>query len=78
MRKKACENKDFCDAVMLSEDTKILEMNQYQVFVKASSVIYVDLESLIKKADECKNNPEKSSATKIDRHIPQQIFQCLH
>ena len=56
MRKKAWENKDFCDAVMLSEDTKILEMNQYQVFVKASSVIYVDLESLIKKADGCKNH----------------------
>ena len=33
---------------MSSEDTKILEMNQYQVFDKASSVIYADLESLIK------------------------------
>ena len=43
-----CENKGFFDVVMPSEDTKILEMNQYQVSDKASSVIYADLESLIK------------------------------
>ena len=28
--KKVCENKDFCDFVMPSEDTKISEFNQYQ------------------------------------------------
>ena len=30
--KKLCENKDFCNAIMSSEDTKILEFNQYQKF----------------------------------------------
>ena len=25
-----CENKDFCNIVMTSEDTKTLELNQYQ------------------------------------------------
>ena len=29
--KKACENKDFCNIVMPSEDPKILEFNQYQM-----------------------------------------------
>ena len=33
-------------------------------------MIYADLESLIKKIDGCANNPEKSSTTKIDEHIP--------
>ena len=30
---------------------------------------YVDLESLIKEIYNCKNNPEKSSTTKIGKHI---------
>ena len=33
------------------------------------SVIYVDLDSLIKKASACKNNPEKLSTTKVNKHI---------
>ena len=28
--KRVCENKGFCDVIMPSEDTKILEFNQYQ------------------------------------------------
>ena len=36
----------------------------------APSIIYADLESLIKKVDGCKNNPVESSATKIAAHIP--------
>ena len=28
--KKVCKNKDFCNIIMPSEDTKILEFNQYQ------------------------------------------------
>ena len=28
--KKLCGNKDFCNVIMASEDTKILEFNQYQ------------------------------------------------
>ena len=33
-------------------------------------IIYADIESLIRKIDGCKNNPEKSSTTKISEHIP--------
>ena len=32
-------------------------------------IIYADTESLIKKKDNCKNNPEKSSTT-TKKHIP--------
>ena len=37
------ENKDFCNVVMPSEDTKILEFNQHQISHKASFIIYADL-----------------------------------
>ena len=40
--------KTFCGVVMLFEDTKILEFNQYQNSNKTACVIYADLESLIK------------------------------
>ena len=36
-------------------------------------MIYANLELLIKKIDNCKNNPEKSSTIKIGEHIP-----CSH
>ena len=33
-------------------------------------IIYTDIESLIKKTDECTNNPENSLTIKIGEHIP--------
>ena len=58
--KRVCENKDFCNIIMPSEDSKILEFNQYQKSDKAPFIIYADLECLIEKTDGCKNNPENS------------------
>ena len=55
--KKACENKDFCNVAMPSEDTKVLRFNQYLKSDKAPFLIYADLEFIIEKIDECKNNP---------------------
>ena len=49
---------------MPSEDTKILEFNQYQKSDKAF-IIYANLECLIEKIDGCKNNHESSSTTKV-------------
>ena len=55
---------------MPSEDTKILEFNQYQKLDKALFIIYADLECLIEKIDVCKNNPQNSFTTKLSQHIP--------
>ena len=55
---------------MSSEDTKILEFNQYQKSDKAPFIIYTDIECLIEKIDGCKNNPENSSTTKEGKNIP--------
>ena len=54
---------------MPSEDTKILEFNQYQNSDKAPFIIYPDYECLLEKIDGCKNNPEKSSTTEVSEHI---------
>ena len=68
--KKLCENKDFYNRIMPSEDTKILEINQYQKSDKAPFIIYAHLECTIKNIDRCKNNPENSSTAKVSKHIP--------
>ena len=68
--KKVCENKDFSNVIIPSEDTKILEFSQYQKSDKAPFVSYADLECLIEKVDGCKYNPENSSTTKVSEHIP--------
>ena len=67
--KKICENKDFCNVIMPFENAKILEFNQYQKSDKAPFIIYADFECVIEKIDECKNNPENSSATKVSKNI---------
>ena len=54
---------------MPSEGTKTLEFNQYQKRDKAPFIIYEDLECMVQKIDECKNNPENSSTTKVSEHI---------
>ena len=45
--------KDFCNVIMPSEDTKILEFNQYQKSDKAPFIVYADLECIIRKIDRC-------------------------
>ena len=60
----------FCNIIMHSEDTKILEFNQYEKSGKAPFIIYADLECLIEKIDGCKNNPDNLFTTKLGQHIP--------
>ena len=54
---------------MPSEDTKLLEFNQYQKYDKAPCIIYANLECILEKTDGRKNNPEKSSTSKVSKHI---------
>ena len=54
---------------MPSDNTKILEFNQYEKSDKAPLIISAELECIIKKIDGYKNNPENSSTTKVSKHI---------
>ena len=47
-----------------------MEFNQYQKSDKAPFIIYVYLECLIEKIDECKNDSENSSPKNVGEHIP--------
>ena len=49
---------------MPSEDTKILELNQYQKSDKASFIIFEDPECLIENTGGCESNPEILYTTK--------------
>ena len=40
--KRVCENKDFYNVIMPSEDANLLEFNQHQKYVKAPFIIYGD------------------------------------
>ena len=50
------------------EDTKLLELNQYQKSDKAPFIVYADLQCIVE-IDGCKNSPEISSITKVSEHI---------
>ena len=67
--KKVCENKDFCNVIIASKNTEILELKQYQKSDKAPFIICADLECIIEKINGCKNNPENSSITEVSEHI---------
>ena len=50
---------------MLSEDTNILELNQYQKCDREPFIIYAYLECIMEKIDGCQNNPENRSTKLI-------------
>ena len=53
---------------MPKEDNKILKYNHGEKSLRVPFVIFADLESLLEKMNTCRNNPEKSSTTKINKH----------
>ena len=64
-----CENHDYCYVEMPEEDNETLKYNYEEKSMKAPFIIYAaDIESLLEKINTCHNNPEKSSATKINKH----------
>ena len=54
---------------MPNEYNKILKYNHGEKSMKVPFIIYADLESLLEKMSTCQNNLEKSSTTKMNKHI---------
>ena len=67
--KNVCENHYYCYVEMPEDYNKILKYNQEEKSMKVPFIIYDDLECLLEKMNTCHNNPEKSSATKINKHM---------
>ena len=62
---------------MPKEDNKTSKYNHGKKSMKDQFNIYPDLESLLETMSTCRNNPEKSSASKINKHTPL-VIHCLH
>ena len=55
---------------MPTKDNNIIKYNQGEKSIKLPFVVYADLECLLEKMSTCQNNPNESSTTEINKHIP--------
>ena len=55
---------------MPNKSNNIIKYNQGEKSIKLPFVIYADLECLLEKMSMCQNNPNESSTTEINKHIP--------
>ena len=70
LHKKICKNHDYCHVEMPTKDNNIIKYNHGEKSIKMPFTIYADLECLLEKMSTCQNDPNKSSTTKINKHIP--------
>ena len=57
---RVCNNYDYCRVDMPGEDKNTLKYRYGEKSLKASFIIYADLECLLKKKQSCQNNPKNS------------------
>ena len=55
---------------MPTKSNNIIKYNQGEKSIKLLFVIYAYLECLLEKMSTCQNNPNESSTTEINKHIP--------
>ena len=72
--KKICENHDYCYVEMPTKNNNIIKYNHGEKSLKLLFVIYADLGCLLEKMSTCINNPNESSTTKINKHLPSDSF----
>ena len=68
--KKICENHNYCNVEIPTKNNNIIKYSQGEKSIKLPFVVYADLECLLKKNCTCQNNPNESSTTEINKHIP--------
>ena len=68
--KKICEDHNYCNVEKPTKNNNIIKSNLGEKSIKLPFVIYADLECLLKKISPCQNNPNQSSTTEINKHIP--------
>ena len=68
--KKICENHNCCNVEMPTKDNNTIKYNQGEKSIKLPFAVYADLECLLKKMSTCQNNPNESSTTEINKHVP--------
>ena len=76
--KKICENHDYCNVEMPIKGNNTTKYNHGEKSMKLPFVIYADLECFLEKMSTCQNNPNKLSATKINKHTPSGYLIFTH
>ena len=76
--KKICENHDYCYVEMPTKNNNIIKYYHGEKSMKLPFVIYADLECLLEKMSTCINNPNESSTTKINKHVPSGYSIFIH
>ena len=65
-----CKDHDYCYVEMPDKDNNILKYNSSEKYMRVPFIMYVDLVCLLKNISTCRNDPNKSSTIKINKHIP--------
>ena len=68
--KNVRENHYYCNTEMPSNDNNLINYNKGDKSFKLSFAIYAYLECLLEKISTCYNNPNLSSTSKINQHVP--------
>ena len=55
---------------MPTKDNNIIKYNQGEKSIKLPFVVYADLDFLLEKMSTCHNNPNESSTTEMNKHVP--------
>ena len=63
---------------MPEEYNKTVKFNEGEKSMRVPFIIYADLECLLEKMNTCRNNPKKSSTTKINKHTPSDYSLFTH
>ena len=63
---------------MPTKDNNIIKYNQGEKSIKLPFVIYADLECLLEKMSTCTKNPDESSTTEINKHVPSAYSLFTH
>ena len=63
---------------MPTKDNNTIKYNQGEKSIKLPFVFYADLECLLKKISTCQNNPNESSTTEINKHVPSGFSLFTH
>ena len=70
VHKKICGNHDYCHVEMPTKNNNTIKYSHGEKSMKLPFVIYADLECLLEKMSTCINNPNESSSTEINKHVP--------
>ena len=63
-----CNNHDYCYVEIPDKYNNISKYNSGEKYMRVPFIMYVDMKCLLETVSTCRNNPNESSTTKINKH----------